>query len=140
MTFHLFEGDVRNDAYAADSVIGVVRRIADLHELGSVENQFAGDLIVYDDQSWQRLLDEYRYDDEDPDGLERFLDSAGVPVNIPDGKLLLQVSAYNLEGPIERGARDVYRLIPSDPVAFEIERVLDLVLPEYGYRIRDDGF
>jgi len=139
MTFYLFEGDVRNDAYAADSVIGVVRRIAELYTPESVEHQFAGDVIVYDDERWQGLLDDYRYDAEDPDGLEQFLESSGAPANIPDDKLIMYVSAFGLEGLSARDAVDVHALISANPTADEVEQVFRLVLPDFDYRIREDA-
>lgn len=140
MTFYLYEGDVRNDSYTADSVIGVVRRIADLYKLDLVEHQFAGDVIVYDDARWQSLLDDYRYDPDEPDAIDAFLEMHDVPANIPDDKLLLYVCAYRLEGPPQADARDVYKLISTHPDASEIERVFSLLLPDHGYRILEDAY
>lgn len=139
MTFYLFEGDVRNDEYAADSVIGVVNRIAELYRPDSVEHQFAGDVIIYDDERWQSLLDDFRYDEEDPDGLEQFLESSGAPANIPGDKLVMYVSAHSLEEPSVRGSVEVHALISKDPKAEEVEQVFRLVLPDFDYRIREDA-
>jgi len=139
MTYYLYEGEIRNDEYAAESVLGVLERVAALYRPDSAELQFAGDLIIYTESSWQELLNDYRDEEDEPDALESFLRMTGAPEHIPDTQLLLFVSAFPLGGPSEPERKEVYRVISPSPSASEIEGIFDAVLPDFAYRIREDS-
>lgn len=138
MTYYLYEDDVRIDEYSGHTVLDVLEAIADSCGVDEVKGPFAGDLTISNDDSWQDLLDMYR-EEEEPDSLEAFLRGAGVPEHVPDGQLVLYLAAHPLSGPFQRDGRPLHVLIPENPSAGDIHKVFDQVLPDFGYRIREDS-
>lgn len=138
MTYYLYEDDVRIDEYSGHTVLDVLEAIADACGADEVRGPFAGDLTISDEDSWQDFLDMYR-EDEEPDSLDVFLRDAGVPEHVPDGHLVLYLAAHPLSGPFQREDLPVHVLIPENPSADDIGRVFDELLPDFGYRIRDDS-
>lgn len=138
MTYYLYEDDVRIDEFSGHTVLGVLEAIADACGVDEFKGPFAGDLTISNDDTWQDFLDLYR-EDEEPDSLDVFLRDAGVPEHVPDGQWVLYIAAYPLNGPFQRDDRPVHVLIPRNPSAEDIHKVFDEVLPDFGYRIREDS-
>lgn len=137
MPYYLYEGELRNDEYRGDSVMAVLESIASRWQPGEVQRRFAGDVIVYDEASWQDLL--MCEDGEEDDPVEYYVGSLGLPRHLSADERLLYVSAFPLGECQGVRAAEAHVVVSATPDAQDIEVVFDRVLPDYGYRIRRDS-
>ena len=124
MQYRLIEGECVETGLFASSRIEMIEIISDNNEqLGELDPE---DFWIMNPNDWARFVDDFAHLEDDGDEAFDIVKESGIPRDIKPWQRAL--SAFGNKG-------NFYRLIDVETTLEEINEMLSMAFPDYGYRI-----